>query len=101
MTLCQDDPSANAPWTRTTDLAFSSAAKAGRPIAPIALRRTLKPITPLQNFMANSLVRLSPLWLFVRGGPLGVGPAEYCARRDHIDQSLARAGAEMSGLRRA
>src|SRR5262245_26528190 len=38
-----------------------------------------------------------PLLLFVRGGLLGVGPAEYYARRGHIDQSLARAGAGMSG----
>jgi len=36
--------------------------------------------------------RLSPLWLFVRGGLLGVGPAEYYARRGHIDQSLSANG---------
>src|SRR5215470_14522334 len=45
-------------------------------------------------------IRLSPLWLFVRGGLLGVGPAEYDARRGHIDQSLARADAGMSGAMR-
>src|SRR5215813_1774643 len=45
-------------------------------------------------------IRLSPLWLFVRGGLLGVGPAEYYARRGHIDQSLARASARMSGAMR-
>src|SRR5215831_17747040 len=45
-------------------------------------------------------IRLSPLWLFVHGGLLGVGPAEYYARRGHIDQSLARAGAGMSGAMR-
>src|SRR5262245_24844791 len=92
MTLCQDDPSANAPWTRTTDLAFSSAAQAGRPIANIALRNTPGPTTPLQSFMAALLglvgFRLSPLWSFVSRGLLGVGPAEYYARRGHIDQSL-------------
>src|SRR5215510_5532083 len=45
-------------------------------------------------------IHLSRLWLFVRGGLLGVGPAEYYARRGHIDQSLARAGAGMSGAMR-
>src|SRR5215467_195553 len=45
-------------------------------------------------------IRLSSLWLFVRGGLLGVGPAEYYARRGHIDQSLARAGVGMSGATR-
>src|SRR5262249_14160078 len=43
---------------------------------------------------------LSPLWLFVRGGLLGVGPAECYARRGHTDQSLGRAGAGMSGAMR-
>src|SRR5262249_43635281 len=55
MTFPQDDPSANAPWTRTAVLAFSSAAEAGRPIAAIAVRMRLKPITPLYDFIATFL----------------------------------------------
>src|SRR5215467_8900496 len=35
MTLCQDDPSANAPWTRTTDLAFTSAAELAGRLRPL------------------------------------------------------------------
>src|SRR6516164_1378010 len=54
MTFCQHDPSANAPWTRTAVLAFSSAAEAGRPTA-IAVRRRLKPTTPLHDFIAPFL----------------------------------------------
>src|SRR6516225_1519512 len=55
MTFCQHDPSANAPWTRMAVLAFSWAADAGRPIAAIAVRRRLKPRTPLHNFIATFL----------------------------------------------
>src|SRR5215468_9464523 len=55
MTFCQHDPSANAPWTRTAVLAFSWAAEAGRPVATIAVRRTLKPTTPLYDFIARFL----------------------------------------------
>src|SRR6516164_3363800 len=55
MTFCQHDPSANAPWTRTAVLAFNWAAEAGRPIAAIAVRRRLKPTTPLYDFIATFL----------------------------------------------
>src|SRR6516162_10167077 len=55
ITFCQHDPSANAPWTRTAVLAFSSAAEAGRPIAATAVRRSFKPTTPLYDFMAAFL----------------------------------------------
>src|SRR5215831_14133404 len=55
MTFCQHDPSANAPWTRTAVLAFSWAAEAGRPIAATAVRRRLKPTTPLYDFIATFL----------------------------------------------
>src|SRR6516225_3116275 len=61
MTFCQHDPSANAPWTRTAVLAFSWAAEAGRPIAPIAVRRRLKPTTPLYDFIATFLHLVAPL----------------------------------------
>src|SRR5215467_12097567 len=55
MTFSQLDPSANAPWTRTAVLAFSWAAEAGRPVATIAVRRRLKPTTPLHDFIATLL----------------------------------------------
>src|SRR6516225_7086636 len=55
ITFSQLDPSANAPWTRTAVLAFNWAAEAGRPIAAIAVRRRLKPTTPLYDFIATFL----------------------------------------------
>ena len=42
-------------------------------------------------------IRLSALWFFVPGDLLGVGPAGYYARRGALDESLAQAGAGMSG----
>src|SRR5262249_49071177 len=76
MTLCQDDPSANAPWTKTTVLAFSSVAQAGKPITPIVLRRKPKPTTLLYIFMTNliGLVGSRSLTLLDETDPCFVGP---------------------------
>src|SRR5689334_3372004 len=54
MTFSQLDPSANAPWTRTAVLAFGSAARAGWPIATIAVRR-LRLNAPLLDLIATFL----------------------------------------------
>src|SRR5262245_60520574 len=55
MTFSHLDPAANATWTSTAVLVFSCAAEAGRPIATAAVKRRLKPTTPLYDFIATFL----------------------------------------------
>jgi hypothetical protein len=43
-------------------------------------------------------IRLSPLWFLVHGGPLGAGRAGNYVGRGHLDQSLVRAVAGISGV---